>query len=339
MSKGELLHMAGKYCIVRYDESFATMWDSFVDNSRNGTLLHKQKFLSYHPPERYPNHSLLFKKRDKVAAVFPAAEVVVGYRKVLYSHPGSSYGGFVVPFEFSLAEAFRFVDMIIEYAAKNSFGALEIRHSEWIFHKVPSEELDFALWQKGFRYSKRELSSAVALSLLKEKEIFDIFNYSAEKSVKKAMRAGLEFSISSSMADIETFHRWLLENLKERHQAAPVHTLDEIVKLKNLFPEEILLFGAYLKGRPLGFLMVLVSSPKAVHVLYTAQNFTHAVECRPINFIYYHLINWAKEHGFDYVNIGISTEEGGAKINWSLFDFKETLGGRGVRRDSYFLEL
>lgn len=329
----------GKYRALKYDDSRKEEWDAFVESSRNGTIFHKQRFLSYHPRGRFKDSSLLITKGGGLAAVFPAAAHKEEGKKVLFSHPGSSYGGAVIPLRSALADAFGIVGAVLQYAKDEGFDAIEIRHAPRVYQRAPSEELDFALSYAGFGYSKRELSSAISLRQISGEGMPECLRYSAVKAVRKARREGLFFSETSEPAHIETFHGLLVKNLRERHGAAPTHSLEEIVRLKGLFPEDIKLFAAFLKGRPIGFLMVFVCNPKAVHIFYTAQDFSMSTEFRPINFIYYNLIKWAKAGGFDYINIGISTEEGGKKINWKLFNFKETLGGTGVRRDSYRLDL
>ena len=50
-------------------------WDSFVENSDNGTLFHKREFLAYHPKDRFNDASFVVKKDNKVLALFTAAVV------------------------------------------------------------------------------------------------------------------------------------------------------------------------------------------------------------------------------------------------------------------------
>ena len=35
-------------------------WDRFVKNANNGTIIHLRKFLSYHPNDRFIDHSIEF---------------------------------------------------------------------------------------------------------------------------------------------------------------------------------------------------------------------------------------------------------------------------------------
>ena len=71
-------------------------WDDFVSNSNNGTIFHSRQFLNYHPVERFKDHSLIFLKKGKIVALFPAVLRKTDKGDLLASHTGASFGGFVV---------------------------------------------------------------------------------------------------------------------------------------------------------------------------------------------------------------------------------------------------
>ena len=73
--------------ILKYQNNLQAEWDQFIDTSDNGTIFQKQKFLSYHVSRKFENHSLIFKKKGKIIAVFPAAIKQEGKKKILFSHP------------------------------------------------------------------------------------------------------------------------------------------------------------------------------------------------------------------------------------------------------------
>ena len=67
--------------IERYRVSNANQWDKFVLSSNNGTIFHLKQFLSYHPEERFIDHSLVIIRREKIFSVLPAAEKTLKERK------------------------------------------------------------------------------------------------------------------------------------------------------------------------------------------------------------------------------------------------------------------
>ena len=49
--------------VNKFNQIDEKAWDNFVEQSSNGTLFHKRKFLNYHPPNRFIDHSLIFEKK------------------------------------------------------------------------------------------------------------------------------------------------------------------------------------------------------------------------------------------------------------------------------------
>ncbi len=73
-----------------------TQWDGFVSSANNGTIFHTRRFLSYHPEERFTDHSIIFNKKGKTISVLPAAEISDNGERYLVSHPGASVGSIVI---------------------------------------------------------------------------------------------------------------------------------------------------------------------------------------------------------------------------------------------------
>ena len=80
--------------IKKFSKNNYDIWDSFVLEANNGTLFHLRKFLSYHPEDRFKDHSIEIYKKNTLLSVFPAADLIINDKKMLTSHPGSSYGSF-----------------------------------------------------------------------------------------------------------------------------------------------------------------------------------------------------------------------------------------------------
>ena len=91
-------------------------WDSFVKNANNGTIFHLRKFFSYHPNDRFIDHSIEFYKNNSLFSVFPAAELMINKNRLLVSHPGATVGSFVVSEHLSISDSFKLIESLIEYA-------------------------------------------------------------------------------------------------------------------------------------------------------------------------------------------------------------------------------
>jgi hypothetical protein len=309
-------------------------WDDFVWASRNGTLFHTQRFLSYHPPDRFNDHSLAFFRKNKLCAVFPAAVQLKDGKKVLNSHPGASYGGPIINDNAGIAHVFDIVEALIQYAQDNNFHKIQMRLPPRIYHKRPCNEIDFALRYKGFIIQATELTSSLQLDF-DEGQILDQFKGGGRRSeVRKAWRDGVMVRESDNFA---TFWEILLENLA-RHSVTPTHSLEEIRRLKDLFPERIKLYAAFLHDKMISGVVIFVCNTNALHTFYIAHDYDYQ-EYRSLSCVIYEITKWGIQNGYRYLNFGISTEDKGRVINWGLFNFKEEFGARGILREEYALDI
>ena len=74
-------------------------------------------------------------------AVFPAIEIIKNDKKILHSHGGASYGGFVYPKQLNIRDAFLLVEQLIEYAKKHNFDAIQLTLPPLIYsHHISTME-------------------------------------------------------------------------------------------------------------------------------------------------------------------------------------------------------
>ncbi|NOZ74925.1 MAG: GNAT family N-acetyltransferase, partial [FCB group bacterium] len=216
----------------RYTSSEESRWERFVADSNNGTIFHTRKFLSYHPESRFQDHSLLFEKKGKLLALFPAAERIKDQQKILWSHPGSSYGSLVVPETLSFQDALGLVNALTRYGQTHGFSAIRLTLPPTIYNRRLSNYIDYALLHHGFMYINREVSSILFLESSVEKNLAK-FKPSHRRAVRKAEKSGV---IVRESDDFAAFYTILKNNLRIRHGVEPTHTLDELLRLKALFP-------------------------------------------------------------------------------------------------------
>jgi len=313
---------------VLFSPAYEDRWDQFVRGANNGTLFHLRRFLSYHPQGRFQDHSLLFFKEGRLLSVFPAVELHRDGRRVLVSHAGASYGGFVVRSDLSLRDAFRLVWALDRYAQRQGFDAVEITEPPMIYLRRPSNYLDFALMQTGFAYKKREVSSVVPLDFGPD-DVFSVFAESSRRAVRRAMKSQL---VVRQSEDFERFYQILKKNLKLRHNVQPTHSLGELLRLKELFPEEIQLYAAYLGPTMVAGVVQFVCNPRVTLAFYISHDEDYR-EYRGVNLLFYEIIRKAVLDGFRFLDFGIFTVN--MDPNWGLARFKESFGAQGVFRDTW----
>lgn len=317
-----------------YDQSYQQDWDNFVRDSRNGTFMQQRTFLNYHPPGRFVDCSLMvFNCHGKLVAVLPAAQKMADQNKVFSSYPGASHGGIIVDKQFGTSEAMGLVPLLTQYCKSNNFNAIEIKMIPRIYHCWPSDEIDFALRYNGFSIGSSELATALPLKELAEPA--DYLIESTQRNIRKAQRLGVVIEESN---DFVTYWRILSDNLKQRHNAEPTHTLAEILDLKNKYPQSIKLFAAFQQGEMVSGVVVFLLNSRVINCFYIASNSKYQ-SLRSVELLFYKLISWGMEKGYYFLDWGISTENKGLRINQGLFEFKEKFGGRGVLREVYYRDL
>ncbi len=318
--------------IVRYREEMDCVWDKFVWKANNGTLFHTRKFLSYHPKERFEDHSLVFKKKNRIVAVFPSVIRKNENQRVLISHPGASYGGLIYEEQLPIQLAFDFIRALLDYSASQQVKQIIITLPPIIYHRQPNHYLNFALYQNGFQYQKREISSVIPLDF-SVNAILEQFKPEARTAYRKAIKSGIEVRETE---DVQSFYTILKRNLALRHHVVPTHSLGELLKLKQIFPQRIRQFGAFKGDRMIAGVINFICNDRVVLVFYISHN-ADFQKYRPINSLFFEMIQWSIRQGYKFLDFGIFTVQ--EKPNWGLAKFKENFGATGVFRDTFIKQM
>ncbi|MCL5030950.1 MAG: GNAT family N-acetyltransferase [Bacteroidetes bacterium] len=307
-------------------------WDAFVDSSDNGTIFHKRSFLSYHPKDRFEDASLVIEKDKKILSIFPAAIVKSEEKKILTSHSGASYGGFVYKQDLNLKESFELVDSIMAFSKELKCDRIQLTPPPMIYQTKYSNYIDFALVKNNFSYVKREVSSVVQLDVTKD-ELLSTYRAEARTAVKKAIKQGVEIA---ECERFEEYYEILKKNLKMRHNVSPTHSLDELIKLKRMFPGKIRLWGAFLGEKLIAGVCNFSANEKVVLAFYISHDEDYQ-EYRAVNLLFYEIMRRYKDEGFKFLDFGIFTVN--MDPNWGLGRFKENFGARGIFRDTFYKDL
>jgi len=320
------------FTIKKLSKKNHVTWDSFVKKANNGTMFHLRQFLSYHPCDRFIDHSIEFYKNNTLFSVFPAAELIINKKRFLVSHPGSTMGSFVTNENLSISNSMKLVKTIVHYATQKGFDGIRLTVPPLFYHNRASNYLDYSLLKNGFEYLKREVTSTLFIEQ-NEKSILKKFRASHARAVRKAEKIGVEVRKTNR---IEEFYFILKENLKIRHGVEPTHTLEEIYRLIDIFPKSINVFGAFYKGEMIaGALNFLVKSDVALAFYISHKE--EFQELRPLNLLFYNIFKWALNENIKVYDFGIFTVDGEA--NMGLGRFKENFGASGIFRDTFQITL
>lgn len=307
-------------------------WDKFVEASDNGTMFHKREFLSYHPKDRFKDSSVVIKKDNKILSLFPAVILEREGKKILSSHGGASYGSFVYRSDMNFREAFDLVEGIIDFALTSKCQRIQLTPPPIIYQKKYSNYIDFALVKNGFNYVKRDVSSVVQLDTPPD-ELLSTYRPEARTALKKAIKEGVEIVECDKFPE---YYEILKKNLKMRHNVNPTHSLDELIKLKSMFPSEIRLWGAFLKDKLIAGVCNFSANPEVVLAFYISHD-EEFQEYRAVNLLFFEIMKRYQAEGYKFLDFGIFTVN--MDPNWGLARFKENFGARGIFRDTFYKDL
>jgi hypothetical protein len=309
--------------VERFTGAARGLWDEFVRHSRSGTFLFLRDYMEYHQ-DRFEDHSLIFREqRGPWVALLPANR----RGEVLESHGGLTYGGIVSDVSVTAAKMLEIFDAMVEYLHQESFSLLRYRAIPHIYHLAPAEEDLYALARNGARIVHRTALSVIDSHHPVETQL------RRRRGVRKAQAARL---VCREVDDLEAYWSLLTVVLREIYNARPVHSLEEIMLLKQRFPQNIRLFGCFQGASLVGGVLVYESSAVA-RAQYIAASET-GKRLAALDFLFEFLLREVYPDK-PYFDFGTSEAANGRGLNQGVIEFKESLGARTVAQDTYELRV
>ncbi len=307
----------------RYTAEDATIWDKFIEKSKNGTFLFKRQYMDYHS-NRFKDHSLLFfDKKNHLISVLPANEVEnTDGTRWLYSHQGLTYGGFVLNAKATMTMVLELFEQTISYLKDNGFSVFYYKQIPTCYHLYPAEEDEYALWKLGAQLAVCNISSTIHLN----NTFYNVpFERRRKRGIKKANEKNYDIKETN---DISIFWSIIKDNLLSRYNATPVHTKEEMQLLMQRFPNNIKCFIAE-KDNKTEAGVILYITQLTIHVQYGHASLKGKHD-GALDLLYNYIIGKSAEKKYHYLDIGISNEDGGKYLNKNLIAQKEGFGARGI---------
>ena len=311
-------------------------WETFLSESANGTIFHSQRFLSYHSPDKFKHHHLIFRMRGKIRAIFTGAEIDGEKGMTLKSHPGASYGGLVMKGEADFEDYYGVVQALIGYAENNNFKTVCLTQPPVIYHSSGSQGIDFALLQLGFKASVVELTQSVNLTVLNG-NAFDSVVDKTRNACRQADKKGVVYqeNVALTKENIKDFYGILVEN-RRALGVVPTHTEEELNRLAELIPENLHLSFAEYMGERIAGLLHFICNRKVVLLFYVCHK-RDRQSLKPAPFLLTNTLNWADKNGYRELDFGISTLRGNP--NRGLLKFKENFRTSPYLRTTYSIDI
>ena len=308
--------------ITRYDASNYTEWNQFVKKSKNGTFLFHRDFMEYHQ-DRFDDFSLLLYSGKKLMALLPAN--IIG--NTVYSHRGLTYGGLLLDANTKFRDILKLFQTMLKYFDNKGVDVFELKTIPSIYVKQPNDEILYVMFLLRAKLLKRD--SLSVLNLIDKPKI----SSNRIEGKKRGVKNGL------TIKEMDTFdifwNEILVKNLQNKHQAQPVHSLDEISFLKVKFSKNIRQFNVYHNDKIVAGTTVF-ETDKVVHSQYISGN-EDKNRLGSLDFLHTYLIENVFKDKM-YFDFGTSNVNNGLNINNGLQYWKEGFGARMVTQDFYSIE-
>ncbi|WP_338790195.1 hypothetical protein [Bernardetia sp. MNP-M8] len=347
-------------------------WNSFIRTNSEGHFFFETDYLFYHK-ERFEDFSLMIYDRKKeLICVLPAcceitkkSPAVVGIptndnnQKILHSHKGLTFGGFIFKDNLSFLEKRKIVFSCFEFLKKNEFTDLIIKPLPSYFFIDKDESIHRIL---NDNFNSNEIESKIlrveansVITLPKSEVDYQEINYKnystrKKRNLKKAYQSNLRIEKTELATD---FWNILEDNLKTRHNLLPVHSVDEIQLLKDKFPNNILFSLAKNSTNEIVACSVSFVYQSTIHLQYMSAT-KKGKEICALDFLINHLIENHVIHfdkiiktsptgSFDFLSLGVSeirnNTENKDSINEGLFKWKEEFGAKAFSHFVYQIKL
>lgn len=310
------------YTIKKYHKHDYKIWNEFIAQAKNATFLFHRDFMEYHE-DRFEDFSLLVFENEKLKAVLPANIK----ENSVYSHQGLTYGGLVYKEETKQVSVIEIFQAILFFLNENKLQKLHLKTLPSIYHLKPADEILYSLFLAEAKLIRRDSLSVIDLS--------------HENKISKLRKRGIQKAVSNQLIikeedDFELFWKEvLIPNLKIKHNANPVHSIQEMNSLKSFFPKNIHQFNVYFEDKIVAGTTVFETETVA-HCQYISKNENHE-NLGSLDFLFHYLIKerFAEKRFFDF---GISNENQGRNLNEGLSYWKESFGASTIIHDFYEVE-
>ncbi|PKL87815.1 MAG: GNAT family N-acetyltransferase [Ignavibacteriae bacterium HGW-Ignavibacteriae-2] len=317
--------------IIKYTNEWKEKWDKFVLESNNGTMFHQQKFFDYHVPGKFTFNHLIFLEKNNIIAVLPGK--LIGNK--FESPIGASYGSIVTK-DVKFVVALEIVSTLLDYARSNGIKEIELTAPPVVYENKPNQNLDFAMLWLGFNYSLHYISSAIKLD--KDADILQKFSPTIRRNVRGSLKnSDIRVEINERY---DEFYPILIKN-KARHNVTPTHNYRDLLRLKELMPENLKLFMVYYKDIPIGGSLMFFVNNTCSLCFYNMLLYEFEY-LKPIQRVMYEVVKYSTENGYSYVDIGVSQDtsaENPMTPSMSLIEFKEKFDAKTVMRNTLSIQL
>jgi hypothetical protein len=279
--------------------------------------------MEYHS-DRFEDYSLLVFEDEKLISILPANRI----ENTIFSHQGLTYGGFVFENDISILQIKLVILNALSFLKENNFKAFKIKEIVSIYSSSNRKEISSFLLENGAIINSKKMNLAIDF-----KSDFKV-SKSKLKHFKRINSIGLEIKKEDDLSFF--WNEVLIPRLDQKFSSKPVHSIDEISKLKANFPKNIHQYNVYLDDEILAGITIFKTN-NVIKSQYGATT-ENGEKYRALDFLYINLINEFKDE-FDFFDMGTVDDDSELGYNIGLFNQKKELGCSVFEQNLYELLL
>ena len=310
------------YTVKRYESKYFDDWNAFISTAKNATFLFNRDFMEYHS-DRFKDFSLMIYDQEKLVAVLPANRVGA----TVFSHQGLTYGGLVLPPNSKLYNVIFIFKSILSFLNENAISTFNIKKIPSIYCDTFSDETDYLV--------------SICKGITKMKHAVSVINldsnFKISKSRRECINRGKKLNlVIKEEENLELF--WndiLIPNLMEKYNSKPVHSIEEILHLKEKFSKNIKHFNVYHNDKLVCGTTLFITN-NVVKPQYISGNEDNNL-LGSIDYLYDFLINEVSK-GKKFFDFGPSHENNGLNIVKNINFWKESFGAQTLVQNFYEIE-
>lgn len=186
-----------------------------------------------------------------------------------------------------------------------------------------------ALLGNGYKLEYEEINYMLNIKGITEDGYKHLLQRNAKKNLNIALSFGLSLMKCVDLQDKKKAYEIIQINRKYRNHPLRM-TLEQVLETISILNHDIFIVkkGDILLAASIAFQI----TDNIEQVIYWG-NIPDTEEYKPMNFLAYELVKYYKAQGIDYIDIGISTENG--IPNYGLCNFKESIGCEAASKYRY----
>jgi hypothetical protein len=303
--------------VRRYKSENKDLWNDFVSSAKNSTFLFNRDFMDYHK-DRFEDYSLMCFDKGKLVAILPA-NIKDG---VVYSHEGLSYGGLIFACLFKLSYSLVVFKKVLFFLNENNIRTLVYKKQPIIYQGLEGLQINSILHILEAKLYRSDVYLVI------DSELYSI-NRNRKRAIRKSEQKGI---ILKENEFLDFWNKLLIPNLNYRFGVDPVHSIDEILSLKESFPNKINCYSAHYKSE-IRAGVVIFEFNDLIHIQYSSAS-NNRNEDGAIDFLFDFIFK--KYLNKKYLSIGSCSEGSGNRtINRGLLSWKESFGAISIPQEFY----